>query len=253
MVNRRVIPVLLFEDFQRLTKTVRFKKGKYVGDPVNAIKIFNEKEVDELIVLDIEASKSKRSPNLEYITEMAGECFMPLCYGGGVKNLDQIQKILYAGVEKVSINSAAIRNRDFVKEAVIKFGSSTIVVSIDVKKDIFGKYKVYDASIGKKTKIDPVQYALELEELGIGELLLNSVDRDGTMQGFDMDLIDLVNNKTSVPVIVCGGAGQLDHISKVLDSGITAVAAGSLFVFKGKHRAVLINYPQPKELNRIIS
>lgn len=243
MSNVRVIPVLLLRNMG-LYKSVKFKDHKYVGDPINAIKIFNEKEVDELVFLDITASINQQEPNYSMLADIASECFMPLCYGGGVRSIEQIEKILYAGVEKVSLNTAAIEIPGLVSTAAKKFGSSTIVISIDVKKSLFGGYSVYIKSGTKSTKLSPLEFARMMENEGAGEILLNSIDADGIMKGYDLDLIKTVSDKVSIPVIACGGAGSLDHMKSAVHNGASAVAAGSFFVFQGKHRAVLITYPE---------
>jgi imidazole glycerol-phosphate synthase subunit HisF len=252
MLKTRVIPCLLLRE-GGLVKTEKFKNHKYIGDPINAVRIFNEKEVDELIFLDIDASRDKQQPNLEVIRELATECFMPFAYGGGVRTIEHITNILKAGVEKVVINQEALHNLSFVESAARHFGSSTIIVAIDIKKDFWGHYKVYDHVKGKATSIDPVAFAKQVEQAGAGEIFLNNVDRDGTFSGFDHHVINLVNSAINIPLIVCGGASGLDDIQKVVKStGVSAVAAGSLFVYQGPHRAVLISYPQRKDLESLL-
>jgi cyclase len=247
MNNVRIIPILLFKDFG-LYKSVKFKDHKYVGDPINAIRIFNDKEVDELVFLDIQASIKKKKPDYEMLSDIASECFMPLCYGGGIKNLGDIEKILYTGVEKVSINTAAIEDANLIQEASKEFGSSTVVVSVDVKKTLLSGYKVFTRSGKHNTKFNPVEYVKLMEDRGAGEILLNSIDADGTMTGYDLTLVKKVTESVSIPVIACGGAGSINDMQKVVtQSNASAVAAGSFFVFQGKHRAVLITYPK-KEL-----
>nr|WP_227494078.1 AglZ/HisF2 family acetamidino modification protein [Ramlibacter pallidus] len=246
----RVIPCLLLRG-RGLYKTVRFAEPKYVGDPVNAVKIFNEKEVDELLLLDITATVEKRDPNFELIADIAGECFMPLGYGGGVGSIDQIRKLHRMGVEKVCLNSSAFRNPRLVQESCDMFGSSSIVAAIDVKKTLFGKHEVWIDSGRTNTREDPVRHAEKLAELGVGEILVNSIDRDGTMSGYDAALLKKVASAVDTPVIACGGAGTLDHIREALQAGVSAAAAGSMFVFHGKHRAVLINYPPPETLAQL--
>lgn len=253
MLKTRIIPCLLLQN-QGLVKTVKFKNPKYVGDPLNAVKIFNEKEVDELIFLDITASKENRKPNFDLISNIASECFMPLCYGGGVKTIEDIKIIFSLGVEKVSINSYAIENPNFIKEASDLFGSQSMVVSIDVKRNLLDEYRVYDANKQKIIKPEPVEFSKKMEGMGAGEILLNSVDRDGTMQGYDIRLIKKVCEAVSIPVIACGGAGSInDFLEAVKIGGAAAVAAGSIFVFQGKYKAVLINYPTIKELEKIFN
>lgn len=248
MLKPRVIPCLLLRG-RGLYKTVKFADPKYVGDPVNAVKIFNEKEVDELLLLDITATPEKREPNYELIGDIAGECFMPLGYGGGVTSVEQIRRLHRMGVEKVSLNSAAFRDRRLVQESCDVFGSSSIVAAIDVKKTLFGKYEVWINAGKTNTKEDPVRYAQELAKLGVGEILVNSIDRDGTMAGYDITLLKNIAAAVDTPVIACGGAGSMDHLrDAIANTGVNAVAAGSMFVFHGKHKAVLINYPTSAQL-----
>jgi cyclase len=251
MLKTRVIPVLLLKN-GGLVKTIRFKDPTYIGDPINAVKIFNEKEVDELVFLDISATKEKRLPDLDKISQIANECFMPLCYGGGVTSVDQMKEIFGLGVEKISINNAACSNPALVKEAADIFGSQSVIVSIDVKKNIFGKYEIVVAGGAKGTGMDPVDWAKRVQDLGAGEILLNSVNCDGMMNGYDIDMIKKICQAVSVPVIVCGGAGKAEDFRQAQDAGASAVAAGSMFVFFGKNRAVLINYPSPEELSSFL-
>ncbi len=250
----RVIPVLLLKN-GGLVKTVKFKKPKYVGDPINAIKIFNEKEVDELVFLDITATNKNRKPSLKVISEIAGECFMPLCYGGGIKTIDEIKEILNIGVEKVAINTGSVADHALIKKAANLFGNQSIVVSIDVKKNIFGKYQVYTHGGKKNTKLDPASFAVQMEENGAGEILLNSIDKDGTYHGYDIELIKKVSEVVNVPVIACGGVGKIsDFVDGIKMGGASAVSAGSFFVFQGDLRAVLINYPTQEEIkNKVYS
>ena len=251
MLQTRVIPLLLLQD-KGLVKTVRFKNAKYVGDPLNAIKIFNEKEVDELIFLDIDASKRGIEANYELIEDFASECFMPVCYGGGITNIDQIQKIFKLGIEKVSINISALENLELISEASKKFGAQSIVVTVDIKKSFTGKYQVYNHKKSKVEKRSLEQYLQDIENSGAGEILINSVDRDGTLSGYDTKLMKNIVNEVSIPVIACGGAGSLDDFKQVKDvSNVSAVAAGSFFVFHGKHNAVLITYPKYEELEKL--
>lgn len=244
MTFPRVIPVLLLKN-KGLVKTTKFKNPVYLGDPFNAVKIFNEKEVDELFFLDIDASKEDREPPYNYLQEVASECFMPLGYGGGVKNIQQIKRLIQSGIEKITINTQAYVNPDFIKEATESYGSSTIVGAMDVKKNLWGKYHVYVKGGTVNTNMEPVEYAQKLQHLGVGEVFLNNIDRDGMMQGYDIDLIRLVSQAVDVPVVACGGAGKFeDLILAIKDGNATAAAAGSLFVFHGKHKAVLITYPE---------
>lgn len=250
MLRPRLIPILLLQD-NGLVKTTKFKTPKYIGDPINAIRIFNEKEVDELIFLDIMVSKGEKDIDFNLISKIASECFMPLSYGGGIKDIDTIRNILKLGVEKVCINSFAFENPDFISEAVRLFGSSTIVISIDVKKNFFGKYEIWTNGATNKCKIGLFDAIRKMEKLGAGEILINSVDRDGTMLGYDCDLIEQVSSIVSVPVIASGGAGKLSDFSDAIKSGASAAAAGSFFVFYGKHKAVLITYPNLSDLRCI--
>ena len=250
MLKTRVIPCLLLKG-QGLVKTVKFKNPKYVGDPINAVKIFNDKEVDELIFLDIEATVEGRKPPIKLISEIASECFMPLSYGGGLRNMDDIKAIFNLGVEKVIINSYAIELPTFINEASKFYGNQSIVVAIDVKRSSKGKYEIFSRGGKKKTNLDPVEYAMKMETLGAGEIFLNSIDRDGTMEGYDIELIKEVTESVSIPVIACGGAGKIeDIVDAVKKGGASAVAAGSMFVFHGKHRAVLTTYPSVEELEK---
>ena len=251
MLKTRVIPVLLLHN-KGLVKTVRFQKPKYIGDPINAIKIFNEKEVDELIFLDIDASKENREPNFQLIEDFASECFMPVCYGGGISNIKQIKKIFTLGIEKVSLNISVLENENLIKEAVDIFGSQSIVVTIDIKKSLFGKYQIYNHSSQKTLKLSYLEYIKRLEHLGIGEIVINNVDLDGTQKGYDIELLRTIVDNVKIPVISCGGAGKLDDFKIVKDTAnVSAVAAGSFFVFQGKHNAVLITYPKYHELEKL--
>jgi len=248
MAITRVIPVLLLKN-AGLVKTTQFKDPKYIGDPLNAVKIFNEKEVDELIFLDILATPEKKSIPLAFLEQVAQECFMPLAYGGGIRNVDEIRDILKVGVEKVIINTHAVEGNNFIREAAERHGSSTICVSIDVRKNFWGKYEIFTHGGRKNTKLDPVRFAVEMDQAGAGELMINSIDRDGTMKGYDYDLIKKITNEVGMPVIASGGAGSVEDFSRAVDeAGASAVAAGSMFVFHGKHRAVLISYPEQEVL-----
>lgn len=243
MLRSRIIPCLLIKN-GGLVKTVNFADPKYVGDPINAVRIFNEKEVDELIVLDIDATTKKREPDYTLIKHLAAECRMPLCYGGGVKTVDQIKKIISLGVEKVAIGSAAVTNPELISEAAAQAGSQSIVAVMDVKKKgLCGRYEIIIHNGSKSTGMHPVDVAIKLETLGVGEIVVNSIDRDGSMKGYDMDLISQVRNAISIPLTALGGAGTIKDIEELIANfGIIGAAAGSLFVFKGVYRAVLINY-----------
>jgi imidazole glycerol-phosphate synthase subunit HisF len=248
MIRYRVIPVLLLGN-GGLYKTKKFKDAKYLGDPINAVKIFNEKEVDELIFLDIESTKTNREPDYRMLNDIGSECFMPLCYGGGIRNLDQIERVLKTGVEKVALNTSLVRDPCFVKMAAKTFGSSTIVASIDFKRNLFGKAIAYTCSGKNNSRISAIELAKQAEDLGVGEVLLNSIDRDGTMIGYDLDIIKLTSSALTIPLIACGGGGNLiDFRNSIHEAGASAVAAGSFFVFVGRHRAVLITYPSQQQL-----
>ncbi|MNK10374.1 Imidazole glycerol phosphate synthase subunit HisF [compost metagenome] len=250
---KRIIPVLLIQD-GGLVKSIKFKNHKYVGDPINAVKIFNEKEVDEIVILDISATREKRSPDLNMIKEIAGEAFMPLAYGGGITSIEQVKDILYQGVEKVIFNKSAFTNEALIKETAKRFGSSSIVVSIDVKSNWIGKQYVYTDGGKNNTGLDVLQYAQKMEKLGAGEIFLNSVDRDGTYKGFDLELIKKISNIVNIPVVACGGAKDEDDLISAIHEGkASAAAAGSLFVYQGVHRAVLINYPNWNKIQEKIN
>jgi len=251
MLKTRVIPCLLLKD-GGLVKTVRFAKPKYVGDPINTIKIFNDKEVDELLLLDITATREGKGPAFSTIAQIASECFMPVCYGGGVATLEQAKRIVSLGVEKIAINHAAISTSALVREVADALGSQATLVSINVKKNWSGKYRVFDNGSGKLTGLDPIEHAERVVSLGAGEILVNDVDRDGTQQGYNLDLIRGFTDRLGVPVIACGGAWTTDHLRAVVkESRASAVAAGSMFVFQGPLRAVLISYPPYSELERL--
>jgi cyclase len=251
MLNHRVIPCLLLSN-GGLVKTRKFKNGVYVGDPINAIRIFNEKEVDELVLLDIRASLDNRGPDYDFLNEIASECFMPLAYGGGITSIDQIKTLLRLGIEKVILNSALNRDPNFVREAVATFGSQAITASIDVRRKLFGRYEVMTTAGTEPTGLTAVEAALQAEQLGVGEILLTSIDAEGSMEGYDVDLISKVSQTVSVPVIASGGAGKLEDFRSAVRQGhASAVAAGSLFVFYGPHRAVLITYPEYSKLRTL--
>ena len=248
MLRSRIIPCLLIQN-KGLVKTVNFKDPKYVGDPINAVKIFNEKEVDELIVLDIDATKENRGPNLKMIKSLANECRMPFCYGGGITTVEQARKIISLGAEKVALSYSALNNISLCQEIGSIIGNQSVVVVIDVKrKKLFGGYDIYTHNGTKKSKWKLDELVAKLEEICIGEIVINSIDNDGTMQGYDTNLIESIREKCSMPITVLGGAGCLDDIKKLISKfKIIGAAAGSLFVFKGKYRAVLISYPNREE------
>lgn len=244
MLRPRIIPCLLVTR-KGLVKTVRFAEPKYVGDPINAVKIFNEKEVDELMVLDIDASQHRTQPDYTLIQNLAAECRMPLCYGGGIKSLEQAVRIIKMGVEKVSLSSVAIENPALVSTIARYIGSQSVVVVLDVRRGKSpGTFEVYTHNGTRNTRLDAVAVARQMQEAGVGEIVLNSIDNDGVMKGYDLDLVRAVRQVVSVPMTVLGGAGSLADIGALFrEAGIIGAAAGSLFVFKGVYRAVLINYP----------
>jgi len=249
MLQNRVIPTLLL-DGGRLVKTVKFKKPIYIGDPINAVKIFNDKEVDELCLLDIKATTEGKNIDFKLLESITREAFMPVCYGGGVKSLNAIDNLFSLGIEKVALNTMLFKNKELIEEAVAKYGSQSIVGSVDVKKNIFGKYNFKTHAGSKNVGLDINSAMSYLNQVGVGELYLTSIDKEGTMTGFDMELISLVSNQTNLPIIVNGGASNCDDIAKVFsDTSVTAVSCGSLFVYQGRHRAVLINYPSSKIFN----
>ena len=254
MLRARIIPCLLVKN-GGLVKTVKFEQPKYVGDPINAVRIFNEKEADELIVLDIDATVQGREPNYDMIRNLAAECRMPLCYGGGVKSVEHFKRIIGLGVEKVAISAAALDNPDLVSRAAEVVGNQSVVVVLDVKKRQFSsKYEVLTHNGTRSSKQLVADFARKMESLGAGEIVINSIDHDGLMGGYDHNLIQQVRSIVSVPVTALGGAGSLDEIRDLVERfGVIGVAAGSLFVFKGKYRAVLINYPDQQLKDEIIS
>ncbi len=248
MLRARVIPVLLLRD-GGLVKTVKFKDPVYLGDPINIIRIFNDKEVDELVLLDIDATLERRGPPFELLRQVTDECFMPLAYGGGVRTIQDVERLVALGIEKVAINTYAVERPSFVREAADSVGSSSVVVAMDVKRSMLGRYEVVTQSGRKSTGLDPVRFAREMEQQGAGELLVTSVDRDGTMQGYDIELMRRISDAVGVPIIALGGASSVAHLAAAIrDGGASAAAAGSMFVFQGRHRAVLINTPSPVEL-----
>jgi cyclase len=250
MFQARVIPCLLLRG-NGLVKTKKYKDAVYIGDPVNAVRIFSDKEADEIVILDIDASRLGQEPNYELIAEMAGEAFMPVAYGGGIRSLEQIRRLIRSGVEKVVINSLATESTDLIREAVDVFGSQAIVGGVDVRRKMFGGFSVVAKSATVTTGLNLQAHIQSLVQAGVGELFINDVDRDGTMAGYDLDLVRVVA-KAPVSVVVCGGAGTMQHLSEAVhEGGASAVAAGSMFVFHGKRRAVLINYPKANDLDMI--
>lgn len=253
MLRSRITPCLLVRN-KGLVKTVQFKDGKYVGDPINAVKIFNEKAVDELIVLDIDATVDGREPDFNLIQNLAAECRMPFCYGGGVNSVEHARKIISLGAEKVALSSSVINDPFLISKIADTVGVQSVVVVLDVKKrGLFNKYELMIHNGRKPTSFSPVEFAKKAEELGAGEILINSIDNDGMMKGYDLKLISEIRNAINVPITALGGAGSLDDISQIIKKfGIIGASAGSLFVFKGIYKAVLINYPAEEEKKMLL-
>jgi len=251
MYRPRVIPILLLKG-KGLVKSIKFKDYNYIGDPINAVKIFNDLRADELVFLDILASKEKRKISLDFVRNVGDEANMPFAVGGGIKTIEDIKEVVNAGAEKAIINTYAVENPEFIKEASDVFGSSTIVVSIDVKKKRFGKKQVYVLGGSKSTGLNPVTFAKKVEEMGAGEIIINSIDNDGLMEGYDLELVKEVSEAVTIPVIACGGAGSYNDFNQaVIGSHASAVAAGSMFVYHGTRKAVLVNYPSIDEIKTI--
>lgn len=252
MLRPRIIPCLLIRN-KGLVKTVQFLPYKYVGDPINAVKIFNEKESDELIIFDIDATKNDSKPDFSLIQKIAAECRMPLCYGGGIKTVEQAKKIIGLGVEKIAISSAAISNPNLITEIANEIGSQSVVVVLDVKRSLLGKYEVYTHNGMQKAGYSLIEAAQQAEKFGAGELVINSIDLDGKMTGYDLKLAYMVREAVDVPTTFLGGAGSLEDITSLIQiCGVVGAAAGSLFVFKGVYKAVLINYPNDAERDALI-
>jgi cyclase len=253
VLRPRIIPYLLVRG-GGLVKTVKFGQPKYVGDPINAVRIFNEKEVDELAVIDIDATALGKRPNYALIQHLAAECRMPLCYGGGVTSVDEFQRLVSLGVEKVAVSAAAVANPALVSEAAAKVGGQSVVVVLDVRNTPGGDYAIWTHNGTRATGLRAPEWAARMQEMGAGEIVLNSIDRDGVMQGYDLDLAARVRAVTTVPITILGGAGSLTDITTLVRTfGIIGAAAGSLFVFKGVYRAVLINYPSRSQKDDIIA
>jgi cyclase len=246
----RIIPTLLLRG-TGFVKTTKFKNPVYLGDCFNTVRLFNEKEADELMILDITSTPDKKPINFDLLRDLASECFMPLSYGGGVRNIQDMRQLFRIGFEKVSLNSEAARNPQLIREASREFGAQSVVVSIDIRRKMFGSYEVFVNGGREGIGMDPVSVAKRAVDLGAGEIMLNSIDRDGTMGGYDLEITRKVADAVTVPLIACGGAGSLGHLrDAVHQGGASAVAAGSLFVFTGKHRAVLITYPSSTEVKK---
>jgi imidazole glycerol-phosphate synthase subunit HisF len=244
----RVIPVLLLKG-EGLVKSVKFASHKYVGDPINAVKIFNEKEVDEISLIDIDATREGRKPNISKIAEIASEAFMPMSYGGGITTVEEVKELLYNGIEKVILNKSAVKNPALITAIAEKFGAQSVVASIDIKKNIWGKYKVFTDNGNGNTGLDPVVFAQQCQQAGAGEIMLQSIERDGTYKGYDIEMLQKVAAAVNIPVIIGGGAGSVDDFKLAVTTGhASAVSAGSMFVFQRPHNAVLISYPSQAEL-----
>jgi cyclase len=253
MLRPRIIPCLLVHE-SGLVKSVQFKNYKYIGDPINAVRIFNEKQSDELMLIDIDATVNNNEPNYKLIQNIASECRMPLCYGGGIKNVEQAQNIFSLGVEKIALSSILIEVPKLISKIASKVGSQSVVAVLDIKKKMFGGYELYTHNGKKSTGINPIEFIKKIEELGAGEIVINSIDQDGMMNGYDLKLVEQVRNSTSLPLTVLGGAGSMTDIGNLIQNyGIIGAAAGSLFVFKGVYKAVLINYPSTIEKDNIIN
>ena len=251
MLRHRVIPCLLLSE-GGLVKTLKFADPKYVGDPINAIRIFNEKEVDELLVLDIVASKTGREPDYDLIEQFAGECFMPLAYGGGIRDVEQVKRLFALGVEKVAVQTSALESLDLVAAISSRYGRQSVVVSLDIKKTLFGQPRLFSSATGKTLDRDWLAFLREAVAAGAGEILVNAVDRDGTLGGMDLPLIATAAAACPIPLIASGGVGSLADIKAAVDAGASAVAAGAFFVYHGPHRAVLITYPEDRELTALL-
>jgi len=250
MLQNRIIPVLLLED-EGLVKTRKFKDPKYIGDPVNTVRIFNTKEVDEIFLVDIHASKNNTSPNFGLINEIASECFMPLCYGGGIRSLEDAERLFSTGVEKISIQSSALKDLSIVNQIASKFGAQAVVVSLDLKRDFFGKVKLYSSASKGTVNKDWIGFAKAAVDEGAGEIFINSVEKDGTLSGPDIQLVYDIAGSISTPLTYAGGVSSLEDIKNLINAGASAVAAGAFFVFNGPNRAVLISYPRYAEIKKL--
>lgn len=242
MLRKRIIPILQLKN-DELIKSTKFKNHQYVGDPVNAVRIFNEIKVDEIILLDVFRSKNNSELNYEIVKDIADECRMPFTYGGGIKNLKQVEKLFRIGVEKISINTAALEDEKIIKSLSKIYGSQSVVLSIDIKEDIFGVKKIFDSTKKKFVKIDIITQIQKYIDLGAGEILINNISKEGTLSGFDFSILELINKRLNIPLIVNGGINSYKEINKVLENeNIDAVGVGAFFIYYGPHRAVLISY-----------
>ena len=252
MLRTRVMPCLLLRG-GGLVKTIKFQDPGYIGDPINAIRIYNEKEVDELIFLDITATIEGRKPPLQVLAEIASECFMPVTYGGGIRDLDDMKQVFALGIEKIAINSFAVEDPSFVRAAADKFGGQSVIVSIDARRIAPGRYNICSHGGRKSAGLEPARFAAQMEEMGAGEILLTSIDRDGTREGYDAELLKQVTSAVGIPVIACGGAGKVEDFGMaVRQGGASACAAGSMVVYFGRNRAVLINFPSRRDLEKVL-
>lgn len=251
MFRPRIIPVLLLKN-KALVKSIKFKNFRYIGDPINAVKLFNDFKADELVFLDIEATKEKRLISLDFVKNVGEEANMPFSVGGGIRKIEDIRKIINSGAERVIIGNYAVEEPNFIRESSKEFGSSTICVCIDVRKNIFGKEKVYSNSGKHSSKLNPVDFALIMEEKGAGEIIIQSIERDGMMNGYNIELIKSISEKVCIPVVALGGASNIDDLRAAYTVGFAnGLAAGSLFVYKSQNKGVLINYPEPADIERI--
>ena len=251
MLQTRIIPTLLLKN-RGFYKGIKFKNHQYVGDPINTIKIFNEKEVDELVIFDIIASKENKSIDFDYIKEIVSEAFMPVGYGGGIKSVEDAKKLFSIGIEKVILNTNVILKPNLIKELVDVFGSQSIVFSLDIKKTLFGGKKVFIKSGTKNTKLNPLDVALKMQDLGVGEIILNDIDRDGTFMGYDLEFIQNISSKLNIPLVASGGARDLNDFKLAKEAGAHGCAAGAMFVYHMPHRAVVISYPKYEEIKKIL-
>lgn len=250
-MRKRIIPVLLIHN-RGLVKSNRFSKFQYIGDPINAVRIFNDKAVDELVVLDIDATKENRGPDFDLVSNIVSEAFMPVSYGGGISNPEQVQTLLKNGIEKVILNHAAFAKPQLITSLANAVGRQSVVVSVDIKYNVFGKPGVYILNGKKKVSNDPVKYVKQCVESGAGEIILQSIDRDGTYQGYDLDLVRKISKEIDTPLVALGGAGKTEDFTQAIKAGASAVAAGSFFLFQRPHQAVLISYPNEQEINQIL-
>ncbi len=250
MLQNRVIPVLTIQN-NILVKTYKFSKSKYIGDPLNAVRIFNDKEVDEILLIDISATKNNKSPNFELIENISSQCLMPLTYGGGINTISDARRIFSIGVEKISLQRAAFKNPKFIRQLSEIFGKQSIILSVDIKRSFLNKPKIFNYLNGKKSSNNWIETIQELISFGVGEVLLNAVDKDGVLKGPDLELIDLLSDKIDVPLIALGGISGFKDMKDVINVGASAVAAGSFFSFYGPHKAVLLTYPKPSEIENL--